>query len=126
MSSLGLADERYLGISEPAVKEDKKHVTNRLEALIEVVAQEVRDLCRRAAERGKALPEAGFELTSAEGEIVATAELAWTACRIAVLLEHEDDGEGRFEAAGWRVFRADSVVNAPEPLLDLLPDEVAE
>jgi hypothetical protein len=71
------------------------------------------------------LPEPGFELASDEGEIVATAELAWPACQIAVVLEQEAAGAPRFEASGWRVFHADSIVSAPEPLLDLLPDEVA-
>ena len=45
---------------------------------------------------------------------------------IAVLLEHEADGAPHFEAAGWRVFHADAVLSAPEPLFELLPDEVAE
>ena len=90
------------------------------------MAPEVRDLCAQVAERGKALPEAGFELTSDGGEIIATAELAWPPAELPCCLEHEDDGLARFEAAGWRVFHADSVADAPEPLFDLLPDEVSE
>ena len=126
VSSLGLAGEMYAPILEPAVEPREGLVPDQLAALMELVAPEMRDVCRKVAERGKALPEAGFELTSEEGEIVATAELAWPACRLAVLLEHEADGANRFETAGWRVFFADAVLSTPEPLLDLLPDEVAE
>jgi len=126
VSSLGLNDEVYAPIFEPARRPREGAVPNQLAALMELVAPEMHDLCRRAAERGKALPEAGFELTSEEGEIIATAELAWPVCRLAVLLEHEADRARCFETAGWRVFFADAVQSAPEALLDLLPDEVSE
>jgi DEAD/DEAH box helicase domain-containing protein len=118
VSSLGLAGEMYGPIFEPPAGADEGVLTD-------MVALELRDLCRKVAERGKVLPEPGFELASDEGEIVATAELAWPACQIAVVLEQEAAGAPRFEASGWRVFHADSIVSAPEPLLDLLPDEVA-
>jgi hypothetical protein len=65
-------------------------------------------------------------LTSPEGEIVGTAELAWPAYRLAVLLEHEHDCAHCFETTGWKVFDADAVLNTPEPLVELLPDEVVE
>jgi DEAD/DEAH box helicase domain-containing protein len=126
VSSLGLVGELYGPIFEPAPKAQKVVVPDRLAALLELVAPEVRDLCRKVAQRSKTLPEAGFELTSAEGEIVSTAELAWPAHRIAVLLEHEHDRAHCFESAGWRVFDADAVLNTPEPLVELLPDEVAK
>jgi DEAD/DEAH box helicase domain-containing protein len=125
VSSLGLNGEVYAPIFEPAPRPQEGVVPDQLAALLELVAPEIHGLCRKAAERGKVLPEAGFELTD-EGEIIATAELAWPACRLAVLLEHEADGAHCFETAGWRVFFADAILNAPEPLLDLLPDEVAE
>jgi DEAD/DEAH box helicase domain-containing protein len=126
VSSLGLASELYAPIFEPATDAQKGVVPDRLAALLELVAPEVHDLCRKVAERGKSLPEAGFELTSAEGEIVGTAELAWPAYRLAVLLEHEHDRAQCFETAGWKVFDADAVLNTPEPLVELLPDEVVE
>ncbi len=126
VSSLGLNDEVYAPIFEPVRPPREGAVPDQLAALMELVAPEMHDLCRKAAERGKALPEAGFELTSEEGEIVATAELAWLGCCLAVLLEHEADGARCFETAGWRVFFADAVLSTPELLLDLLPDEVAE
>ncbi len=50
-------------------------------------------------------PEVGFELQSADGEVVAEAELAWEAKRIAVLLG--GTASSAFAEAGWRVFSAD-------------------
>ena len=126
VSSLGLDGELYAPIFEPAPGPREGVVPDHLAALMELVAPEMRDLCRKVAERGKALPEAGFELTSEDGEIVATAELAWPGCHVAVVLEHEGEGLHRFVTAGWRVFLADAVLSALEPLLELLPDEVAE
>ncbi len=126
VSSLGLNSELYDSIFEPVPGPREGVVPDQLAALMELVVPEMRDLCRSIAERGRALPEAGFELTSEEGEIVATAELGWPACRLAVVLEHEGEGVDRFVTAGWRVFLADAAMSAPEPLLDLLPDEVAE
>ena len=122
VSSLGIGGEMYEPIIE-AAERDQGVVTDRLAILLEAVAPEVRDLCRKVAELGKALPEAGFELTSQEGEIVATAELAWSACRVAVLLDHEAEGAPHFETSGWRVFHVGSVLGTLQPLFDQLPDE---
>jgi DEAD/DEAH box helicase domain-containing protein len=131
VSSLGLADDIYHSIfdwerSAKGTASTDGAVPNRLIVLLELVDAAVRDLCRIIAERGKTLPEAGFELTSPEGEIIATAELAWPASKIALLLEHEAQGSGRFEAEGWRIYASDLVLSAPELLLDVLPNEVAE
>jgi DEAD/DEAH box helicase domain-containing protein len=126
VSSLRMNGEVYAPIFEPARKPMKGVVPDQLAGLIELVAPEMHDFCRRVAERGKVMPEAGFELTGEEGEIIATAELAWPSCCLAILLEHEGAGAHRFEVAGWRVFLADAVLSSMEPLLDLLPDEVAE
>jgi len=47
-------------------------------------------------------PDVGFELASPEGRVVAEAELAWEAARVAVLLSPE--AHRPFAEAGWRVF----------------------
>jgi hypothetical protein len=122
VSSLGLADDAYRWISEPAAIVGEHSMSESAE-LIDVVALEVRDLCRKLLEAGKILPEAGYELATAEGEIIATAELAWSSCHAALLLEEEAGGAALFEAAGWRVFLASETLDAPETLLNLLPDE---
>jgi DEAD/DEAH box helicase domain-containing protein len=124
-SSLGLSSELYKPITDWPTGLEKESISDQLASLVELVAREMRDLCAQVAGRGKRLPQAGFELTSEAGEIVATAELAWPSCRVAVLLEHEVDGTSLFETAGWRVFEADDIRTSPELLFDLLPDEVS-
>ena len=107
----------YCADLEPRAGRDKNAVPDQLAALDGTCGSRDARSLPQAAERGKVLPEAGFELTSEEGEIIATAELAWPVCRIAVLLEHEADGARCFETAGWRVFFADAVLSTPEALL---------
>jgi DEAD/DEAH box helicase domain-containing protein len=124
VSSLGLSSELYGPIFESPTEFQKGKVSDQLVSLMELVAHELRDLCVQVARQGKPLPQAGFELTGEAGEIIATAELAWPSCHIAVLLEHEADGMHVFETAGWRVFAGEDVRTAPEQLLDALPDEV--
>jgi DEAD/DEAH box helicase domain-containing protein len=126
VTSLGSTEELYRPILDQGSGRGDSPVPDRLAPLLEVVDTEVKDLCRRIAEQHKVLPEAGFELTSEQGEIIATAELAWPELKIAVLLEHEADGARRFEAAGWRHFTSNSALSAPQPLLELLPNEVPE
>jgi DEAD/DEAH box helicase domain-containing protein len=125
VSSLGLSSELYEPIFESPIEFQKGKASDQLASLMELVAHELRDLCAQVAQRGKPLPQAGFELTGEVGEIIATAELAWPSCHIAVFLEHEADGMHFFETAGWRVFAGDDVRTAPEQLLDVLPDEVS-
>jgi DEAD/DEAH box helicase domain-containing protein len=72
---------------------------------------------------GRHLPAAGFELTADDGEIVATAELAWEGLLIAVLMEHEWEGRAKFEERGWKVFRADSVLESNLELFAVIPGE---
>ncbi len=125
MSSIGLADDMYQSIFDSGragkspVGADGA-VPDQLAILLELVDAEVSYLCRAVAARGKILPEPGFELTGPQGEIIATAELAWPASRIAVLLRHEADGAGHFEAEGWRVRMSELMLGTPEMLLDLL------
>jgi DEAD/DEAH box helicase domain-containing protein len=124
VTAIGLVTDLYGSLLEPAETRGEAAQPNRLAALLELVAPQLHSLCRKVAQQEKALPEAGFELAGKAGEIIATAELAWPDSRIAVLLEEEADGAARFEAAGWRVFQADSMTDASDLLLNLLPSEV--
>jgi len=126
VTAIGLAGEVYGPLLEQAEKPGEGTMPNPLATLLELVDPKLRSLCRKLTEHGKALPETGYELASDGGEIIATAELAWPNTHIAVLLGQEADGAARFEAAGWRVFQADSTADAPELLLNLLPNEVSE
>ena len=70
VSSLGLDGELYAPIFEPALEPREGAVPDQLAALMELVAPEIRDLCRKIAERGKALPEAGFELATRRARLL--------------------------------------------------------
>src|SRR5262249_29032465 len=80
VTSLVLADDIYgPGLQTTSPPPDK---TVDLASFYDLVALELRDLCRRITAAGKALPEPGFELTNGEGEIIAAAELAWPTAKI--------------------------------------------
>lgn len=54
------------------------------------------------------LPEVGFELESADGEIVAEAELAWPNLSVGVLLDFQaEEGAIAFSEQGWKVVNMD-------------------
>ena len=120
-SSEGLARNVYGTLLEEA--EGAPGDEGDLAALLELVDEKVKELVRRVALQGKALPTPGFELTSSEGEIVATAELAWPAVRVAVLLEEELAGRGAFQEQGWKAIAFSGLAEPYDSLLELLPDE---
>ncbi len=72
-----------------------------------LVAAPLRPALLALAKDGLPPPEVGFELQGPGGEVVAEAELAWEAMRIAVLLG--GTASSAFAEAGWRVFSADDV-----------------
>ena len=54
--------------------------------------------------------EVGFELTDGKGQVLAEAELAWPAQRVAVLHGEQSEKEAAFEQAGWRAYLAEDDV----------------
>jgi DEAD/DEAH box helicase domain-containing protein len=86
--------------------------------LLQFVDLSLRDFVRAVTRAGRELPEAGFELAGKDGEIVATAELAWAGAKIAVLLEREWELRSNFEQSGWTV--RDSAF--AEELIEQLPE----
>jgi len=74
VTSLGLIDDLYSPLSQveqtPLAGSDAQ-----IDALLENVAPELRNLCSLIANEKKQLPELGFELTNSEGKIIAMAEL---------------------------------------------------
>lgn len=51
---------------------------------------------------GLPAPESGFDLASASGKVVGSAELAWPAKKVAALTPHEAMDSAAFTALGWR------------------------
>jgi len=52
---------------------------------------------------GAPRPEIGYELVDDRGEIVAMAELAWPAVRVALLTTTQETCRAPLEKANWRV-----------------------
>ena len=59
-------------------------------------------------------PEIGFELTTSDGEVIGSAEMAWEEKKVAFLLEDELDCKAQFENAGWTVHLITEVLMNPE------------
>ena len=71
---------------------------------ISLAAADLHSAMRELAGEGTSPPEVGFELADATGPVVAEAELAWEAKRVAVLLPDQD--RIPFDEAGWRACQA--------------------
>ena len=70
-----------------------------------MVQREMHAWATALAELGLPPPVVGYELLDEKGRIVAEAELAWAALKVAVLLP--DTGvEAKFGATGWTCFVA--------------------
>jgi hypothetical protein len=69
---------------------------------------ECQPLLRACLEAGVPVPSVGYELLDDLDQIVGTAELAWEARRMAVLLPDQEDDVTAFTQAGWRTFDLDS------------------
>ncbi len=72
----------------------------------ELACEEVMDLVAELARSDLAVPNVGYPLQGGRGEVVAEAELAWEAQRVAVLVPSEEEAAKRFEEAGWIVCEA--------------------
>jgi len=65
------------------------------------------------------VPEAGYELADLDGEIIASAELAWEELKIAFLLDEELEYESRFVEAGWQIYPMKDVLENPDNYLSM-------
>ncbi|HBO5084874.1 TPA: DEAD/DEAH box helicase [Pseudomonas aeruginosa] len=94
-----------------------------LEAL-EIVATELSSWCQALATMGVNAPIAGFELLDDKQCVLAEAELAWPALKVAIFLPDYSDTLGVFESQGWHCFVAEGGA-LPEPLRNLLMETLA-
>jgi DEAD/DEAH box helicase domain-containing protein len=65
------------------------------------------------------LPEAGYELEGASGEIMASAEFGWEALKIAFLTDDEVEYQEKFVALGWRAIPIIEIPNDPDKYMHL-------
>lgn len=98
-------------------KEDRQE--NAWAEVFEVTEVEIHNLLNRLQERGWPIPEAGFELTSGSGIIIATAELSWPELKIALLQKNELGFRPIFEETGWRVYPLADVLESPDDFIVL-------
>ena len=80
---------------------------------LELAASELGDAMRHWRAAGLPPPVVGYELTDGAGEVVAEAELAWPAGRVAVLMRDGARCAPRFDRAGWvaHMGRAANIAN---------------
>jgi DEAD/DEAH box helicase domain-containing protein len=123
ITSCGLRDGLYGGLLDAA---DDRHVTlpSAVELLIQdVLEQDAQRIVVAAEEAGRALPEAGYEVADASGEIVAIAELAWPGPKVCVLTNQQAESEAALRKLGWTIFMTDKLADS-EQLLALLPQRI--
>jgi DEAD/DEAH box helicase domain-containing protein len=80
----------------------------------------LRDFLHVLEKQGAALPEAGFELAQESGEVAAEAELAWPEQKVSLLAGWQSACQAVFEQSGWRTYRLDDVMDAPEKVIGAL------
>ncbi|MCD6533988.1 MAG: DUF1998 domain-containing protein, partial [Deltaproteobacteria bacterium] len=76
-------------------------------------------LLHRLQENGWPVPEAGYELAGVDGEIIASAELAWEGLKIAFLIDDELTCLNQFEKEKWRAYPMQEVLENPEKYISL-------
>ena len=77
------------------------------EDALERVLSALRPGLHELALAGVELPELGYELADAKGEVLADCELAWVAPKRVVLRDDQLDLRDAWEAAGWQVVQLD-------------------
>ena len=71
-------------------------------------------------------PEPGYELPGKNGEVLATAELAWPTEKIAILLPTEAFAANLFVSQKWTLFQQEDLGEHMDALLEKLPARVKD
>jgi len=117
VSSSGLRD----GVYGAMLLEDLP--TPGLNDLFAFADSSLREFLEELEAAARMLPSVGFELSADDGEIIATAELAWEETLLAVLLGSEWNGRSKFEERGWKVYLASAVMEWKAELIEALPGD---
>lgn len=123
VTSRGLEANAYAALTDTISRkaEPKPAVDDpNLAELLDLSAPEVRSLLRLISHEGLPLPEPGYELPGAVGEVIATAELAWPSLKLALLLDSEAHSEAIFAEAHWTTRRFSAVRENLQEFLALL------
>jgi len=108
LSTQGLAEGRYGALAAELDADPDLHAAaaarTGIATLLADLDRSLWPLTEAAIRRGLPQPTAGFELADAAGEIIAVAELAWEAGRVAVLLPEQESMAAPFTTQGWVTF----------------------
>jgi len=114
--TLKLFEEPVIGA---AVVEKEGPLEGSWKAVKEVTDEQLHGLLAVLQENGWPLPEAGFELASENGEIIAIAELGWEALKIAFLTTEEIEYQSKFSDYGWKTVPISEVLVDAEKFMSL-------
>jgi len=120
VTSRGLEENAYATLTDAINrKSDPKATADspELNELLELTVPEVRSLLLLISSEGLPLPEPGYELPGASGEVVATVELAWPQFKIALYLESEVHSEPAFLEANWTMQSIATVQTNPQQFI---------
>jgi DEAD/DEAH box helicase domain-containing protein len=120
VTSTGLREGLYGRLLDIA---PKTTVTpGKLESLLASIFDEAaRQIAKQVFDGGFVMPEPGYELAGADGEIVGVAELAWVEQKLCVLSEQQAEYSEAAQALAWTIFKTDELWEDPQKLLTLLP-----
>ena len=120
VTTLGLREGIYGGLLDDAVAPKRKTPSVIDILLADVLDQDARALVIAAYESGRALPEPGYEIADAAGEIVAFAELAWIGQSLCVMTAAQAECADAARQIGWTVFTTGELKEDVQKLLSLL------
>lgn len=129
VTTRGLEANEYAALTDTIFRKGQPASTNEnpeLAELLDLTTPEARSLLRLIGSESLPLPEPGYELAGATGEVVATAELAWPRLKLAVLLDSEADAQSAFLAAQWTTQLITTVQSDPQEFLARLRQTTAK
>jgi DEAD/DEAH box helicase domain-containing protein len=99
VTSLGLQEGLYGGLIAPEVVDVRRN-TELADILANIIDEAARQITTAVYAAGCILPEPGYEIARADGEIVGVAELAWPAQRVCVFTPEQQEYSA---ADGWTI-----------------------
>lgn len=109
LSRIGLNENIYLAL--PVVSNEI--ITNKYDSKATVDAwndtydmlfdENIKEFAHILSEHGVPVPEVGYEVTSDDGEVLATIELAWLKGKIAYLTQEQAEDKAVLETLGWQI-----------------------
>ena len=123
VTTKGLAQGLYQQLPEAA--EPSNQVQNsdeEISMLLDMTSPDLKNVVKKVYNSGKSLPEPGYELPGDNGQVIATAELAWPSEKVAILMPSESEFSNLFEDKGWNIFFQENINKNIDALISELPD----